>query len=187
MNINIKLVLLILTLGCVLVWFIFIKESSKDIIQGTIIDIERGILDYDNKQYKATWGEEKTYSGYVRYVGQAKNKYVPFMTNEVILTTGDFSDPSLVTIGPVRNHSTFWTAQKQPKGELYFIHCIPLDLSVLLALEGIKQGQWVELTGKQATDNAIYGPGDVLYWQTLKASHPTFLVTDVYYSEEVSN
>ena len=164
-----KFLFLILILICTSVWFIFIKKSAKDIIHGTTIDIDRGILEYDNKQYRATWSEEKIYSGYVRYAGRAKNKYVPFMTNEVILTTGDFADPSLVTIGRVRNHSTFWGAKKQPKGTLYFVHCIPLNVSLLSELEKIEEGQWIKLIGKQAVDNTIYGPQDKVYWKTLKA------------------
>lgn len=174
-----KLWIILLACAMMVYFAFFAGPNSADIIANTTIDVTSGQIEHDGIQYHVKWSEEQRFAGFARYSKATYFEFSPFITNDIIVTTGEFADPKIVSISPVRNHSTFVSARQKPSGTLFFIHCMPLDLVVLKQLNRVDTGDWVELTGKLADANTIYGPRNNIRLQTKKGSHPIMLVTDV--------
>lgn len=166
--------------GAVLAAYSYFKVPSADSIARTMhIDIQNGTIDYKGVKYSAQWSNERVhYLGDVRYIGRAYNKYVPCITNDAIVTTGEFSDPSIVEVTPITNGNMRWRSDKYPQGTLVVLHFIPADVLVYNNLKRIKKGQRVEFIGREETDSKIYafhGGGNVL----IHDNHRFFLLEDL--------
>lgn len=169
--------------GAVLAAYFYFKAPSADSIARTMrIDIQNGTIDYKGVKYSAQWSKERVhYLGDVRYIGRAYNQYVPCITNDAIVTTGEFSDPSITGEVQLVNGSLKWARRgwdKYPQGTLVVLHFIPADVLVYNNLKRIKKGQRVEFIGREETDSKIYafhGGGNVL----IHDNHRFFLLEDV--------
>ena len=137
------------------VHFCFKPPSAHSVAQKMVVNTENGIIEYKDITYTAEWGDQKVYVGDIRYIGRAYDKYAPYITNDAIVTTGEFSDPSIVSVTPIRHGNMYWRAQKQPKGTLIVLHFIPENLTVYKDLARIKKGQRIEFTGREEVDSKI--------------------------------
>ena len=156
---NSKKILLFIALGLA-VHFYFKAPSVDSIAREMRVDIEQGEIEYKGITYAAEWGEQKIQVGDIRYIGRAYDKYAPYITNDAIVTTGEFSDPSIVKVSPIRNGNMSWRSQKQPKGSLIVLHFIPANLIVCKDLKRIKEGQRAEFIGREEIDSKIKGSDD---------------------------
>ncbi len=136
-------------------YFYFKPPSADSIAREMIVDMENMKIEYKGIIYSAAWGNKTSHTGDIRYIGRAYDKYAPFITNDAVVTTGEFSDPSIVKIPPLRHGSTYWRAEKQPKGTLIALHFIPANMAVYLNLKQIKKEQRVEFIGREEIDSKI--------------------------------
>src|SRR3989338_2078 len=176
---------ILLFAGVVLAAYFYFKAPSADSIVRTMrIDIQNGRIDYKGVKYSAQWSNERVHHlGDVRYIGRAYNKYVPCITNDAIVTTGEFSDPSITGEVQIINGSIKWVrwrVDKYPEGTLVVLHFIPADVLVYNKLKRVKRGQRVEFIGREEVDSKIYafhgGSNELLH-----DNHRFFSLEDVRY------
>lgn len=160
-------------------WFLFFKvPSSRSIAAATRVDIEAGVVEYDQVIYDARWDEPATYSGDIRYIGRAYTKYAPFITHDAVITTGEFSDPKIVEIAPIKNGNTYWRANKRPQGTLVVLHFVPGNVEIHDALADLTAGNTVTIKGKLEDDDTITRP-DGGFLKLMHDNHKIILVTAV--------
>ncbi|MFH1836910.1 MAG: hypothetical protein ABH862_02175 [Candidatus Omnitrophota bacterium] len=149
----IKKILIILIIAGV--YFYFKTPSTDSIVRNMSIDETKGTIECKGTVYDAGWAYAKVYKGDIRYVGRAYHKDAPYITYDAIVTTGDFSDPSLVRVTPIRNGNMSWSASKKPDGTLIVLHFIPANKTVNDDLKRLKTGDKVELAGREESDSKI--------------------------------
>ncbi len=160
-------------------WFLFFKTpSSRSIAQATRIHVDEGTIEYGNAIYDVVWREPATFSGDIRYVGRAYTRYAPFITHDAVITTGEFSDPQIVEIAPIKNGTTYWRAGKQPDGTLVVLHFVPASVEIHDLLAGLETGETVTIAGKLEDDGTITGPHGG-YLKLMHDNHKIILVTGV--------
>ncbi len=161
-----------------LVWWLRQPPSAARIIDDTRVSVNDDYVEYDGQRYLADWGKTTRHVGDVRVFTRAYHRVAPFVTHEAVLTTGDFSDPDLVEVSPIRKGSMSWSARTRPKGTLIVLHFVPADRDVLSRLELLREGDRVELAGHEVSDHRITaGLGRTL--QVNGSNHKFLMVTGV--------
>jgi len=162
-----------------LVTYLVFKNPSVDTIVADLsIASEQGRIELNGVTYEAQWGNEITLSGDLRYFGRAYSEYAAYITHDAVLTTGEFSNPEIVTIKPMRKGNTSWRAPRQPSGTFLALHFIPLNATVLDKLKQLKEGDRVEFVGREETDSSVTG-SDGSIFKLLHTNHKLLLVSDI--------
>jgi hypothetical protein len=162
----------------------WLYAGHKTISRGDIARLSFGStigeMNLDGKRYTGTWSDDaRTFAGTIQWTGQAAQSAVPLITHEVVVTTGEYSDPKVVQIQPLEDHHTTWkyVANRMAVGTIHIVHCIPSTPEIYDALGALKVGQAVAIEGE-----LLQGPlkgTDGSFWQTGKESHPTVFVRAV--------
>jgi len=161
--------------GVVIWWNASTPDSENIIGNMAMFDQEIRVGDIT---YQVEWSSaSKRYIGDVQDVTEAYNKYAPFNTHQVLITTGDFSDPSKVEIidGQIKA-----TLEEDIKGELKIVHLVPKDLTGLTQLRRISVGQRIVITGKEEIDGEVKGSdGGYIRFGTSVKGRPLVLVSAI--------
>jgi hypothetical protein len=93
---------------------------------------------------------ESNYTGLVRFVSPIRESTVPFLTHDILMTTGDFASSDLVSTS-VFDHHFSWSSSKlkAPAGTINLIHAVPMNESIYQQLLGIKSGQKAVIHGRE--------------------------------------
>jgi hypothetical protein len=151
-------------------------QAARMSFGASIADIE-----LDGTHYSGHWSDDtKAFAGTIQWTGQAAKSAVPLITHEVLVTTGEYSDPKVVQIEPVVDHHTTWkyVARRQAEGTIHIVHCVPSSPEIYDALGALTVGQNVSIEGALLSGQ-LKGT-DGAYWQTGKESHPTVFVRGVH-------
>jgi hypothetical protein len=107
-----------------------------------------------------------SFRGTVRHASPWRDASLPFMTHDILLTTGDFADPGRVQTG-VFNHFFFWWAGSTPAGSIHLIHAVPASEALYDQLLRIRPWQTVTLEGREILQIDRYdSTGSALgYWR----------------------
>ncbi len=175
---NSRNIILLIVFVLLAVYFCFKAPSAHSIAQEMQVDAENGTIKYKDITYTAEWGDQKIYVGDIRYIGRAEDKNALYITNDAIVTTGEFSDPSIVSVTPIVHGNMYWRAQKQPKGSLVVLHFIPENLLVYEDLARIEKGQRAEFTGREEIDSRIISSNGG-YIALGHSNHKFFLLENV--------
>ena len=132
-----------------------LPPAAEKITRKTTIDTDNGSIVYDGTVYSAEWGDEVSHTGDIRFIARAYHELLPVITYEAIVTNGEFSDPAIVEVTPIKNGSMRWRSQKQPEGSLIVLHFIAEDLGVFHDIKNIRAGDKVEFIGREEIDNTI--------------------------------
>lgn len=120
-----------------------------------------------------------TFVGIVRHVEHWRDAALPFVTHDVLVTTGDYADSRQVNTNVFDHHFTWW-ADAQPTGTINLLHILPLDEAIYDELLDLASWQEVRIAGPEILRidylNAD-GHATGAYWQD--AGCNTILVTDV--------
>ena len=86
--------------------------------------------------------KESNYTGLVRFVSPIRESTVPFLTHDILMTTGDYANAQLVDTS-VFDHHFYWSAPKikTPAGTINLIHAVPINESIYRQLLGVHSGQ----------------------------------------------
>ena len=152
--------------------------SAKTVVAATYVNVESGRLEYRGSGFAAEWGEPVVHQGDLRRIERARYKFAPFFTHHAVVTTGDYSDPALVTVSPFRGGSIVWAAQTAPQGTLIVLHFIPYDASILAQLARLDDGDCARFVGREEKDGTIRGD-DGAYSRLNSANHRYLLVEAV--------
>lgn len=125
----------------------------------------------------------QTFSGLVRHTSRISEGKFPMLTHDILITSGDFSDSSLVRTS-VMNHRFTWSSQTQerPHGTINLLHTMPKDEDTLNGLYSIKLGDTVIVRGYEIYTIKYFKDG--IYRGIWKdAGCNTLLVTEVIVQE----
>jgi hypothetical protein len=175
---RVPLLLALALLGAGL-WWAHAHRSKRSVIAALSFGSSIDTLNYEGQQYTATWTEPKTFTGTVQWTGTASAHGIPFLTHEVLITTGDYSDPAVVKLEPVVDHETTWRypAGRTLDGTIYVVHCIPATPAIYDTLETLRVGDTIDIEGEVAKGPIRGANGGS--WETSKPTHPTVFVRDV--------
>lgn len=94
-------------------------------------------------------GESK-FIGIVRYVAPIRIKEFSILTHDILVTTGDFADPDVVSTNVI-DHKFFWKSPNKisPSGSINLIHALPANKSIYQELLEIQKWDTVKITGRE--------------------------------------
>ena len=88
------------------------------------------------------------FSGLVRHVSPIRLGMDPFLTHDILVTTGDFANPEMVSTRVFNHHFSWSTHNKSaPGGTINLIHAVPLNEAIYDQLLQIRNGQQAVFTG----------------------------------------
>lgn len=120
-----------------------------------------------------------TFSGVVRHTSRWHNASMPFMSHDILVTTGDFANADLVRTS-VSNHHFRWRSQeKKPSGTINLLHIFPATEDIFNQLLEIKEWDHVTISGREILRiNRFDADGQNLgYWKDTGCN--SILVTSV--------
>lgn len=113
------------------------------------------IQDDKGKLWQITYEKDNNsqFVGLVRHVSPIRENMYPILSHDILITSGDFSNPDLVRVS-VNNHSFRWGihAGDHPQGNINLLHTVPYNEEVRDALFQIKSGDMVRITGREIFD-----------------------------------
>lgn len=125
-------------------------------------------------------GRDSVFSGTVRHVSPIRLASFPMLTHDVLVTSGDFADPSLVTVN-VRNHHFYWRSQfpERPDGAINLLHTAPADDTLYRQLLELRSGDTVVITGREILTISRYGEDGDFQGKWQDSGCNTLVVTSV--------
>jgi hypothetical protein len=155
---------------------------------GSLI-LHQGYQYVTQEHSNSTWelsyelGIVHTFTGQVRHTSRINESKFPMLTHDILITSGQFSDSSVVRTSVMNHHFTWSTNTSQrPQGTINLLHTMPIDEDALNGLYAIKHGDTVTVRGYEIY--TIKYNKDRVYRGVWKDSGcNTLLVTDVYIHE----
>ena len=91
---------------------------------------------------------ERYFSGTVRHTSIINESRFALLTHDILVTSGDFADPSLVETS-VSNHHFTWMSKNDsiPSGTINLLHTVPMNHEIRQQLDSIQNGDKVLITG----------------------------------------
>lgn len=121
-----------------------------------------------------------TFSGLVRHVSPIRENKFPMLSHDILVTSGDFSDPTLIKTS-VNNHHFTWLAnnQNRPQGTINLLHTVPINDEIRSNLTEIRNGQTVQIQGREIFNIRFYQDQQKWNYKWEDAGCNTLLVTSV--------
>jgi hypothetical protein len=111
---------------------------------------------------------DSVFSGLVRHVSPIRMADFPFLTHDVLVTSGEYADSKLVNTS-VFNHHFTWTSDltSQPQGGINLLHVVPATRAIYDQLLNLSSGQQVTIRGVeiQRIDAYRTDGSPFSYWQ----------------------
>ncbi|MDH3253363.1 MAG: hypothetical protein OEM62_00055 [Acidobacteriota bacterium] len=148
---------LVVLIAAVAIYVIMRPPSAAKIVRGMEVSIPAGTIEYADVRYAATWSDSIVRSGDIRYLSRAYTKSVPMVIYDAVLTSGEFSDSSIVEIESTGGGNFYWRSKKQPQGTLVALHIIPENEIVLRSLASVDEGDRIEIVGRDEINGKIEG------------------------------
>ena len=122
-------------------------------------------------------GQSK-YIGTVRHVSPIRINEFKILTHDILVTTGDFSNPDIVeTI--VIDHKFFWSETQSPTGTIHLIHAVPANKGIYQQLLLITNWDIVKLTGREIYTVKAYEMDETFLGTWMDVGCNTLLVETV--------
>jgi hypothetical protein len=155
-----------------------------------------GTPDYNNLQFDPlynkvntpdgrTWRilyekqDVSTFAGIVRNASPIRLSAIPFLTHDILVTSGDFADPDLVSTS-VSNHRYTWFAPgDKPRGRINLVHAVPANEDIYRQLLKLRDRQQATLKGREILRIEVYNAADKLIGGWEDSGCNTMLVTSV--------
>ena len=171
------LILLVLVIGALAIFYLFqggafisfggVRPNFKDYqINENYTRIARKDGAYWTISYEKT--NDSVFSGLVRYTTEDHEGNFPFLTHDILVTSGDFANPDVVHTDVYEHHFT-WTSPKNdhPQGTINLLHTVPLNEAIYQQLLQVKDGEQVTISGPEIYRIDAYQPDEkwVAWWQ----------------------
>jgi hypothetical protein len=133
---------------------------------------------YWKVQYEGP-GEAK-FIGTVRHVSPIRINEFKILTHDILVTTGDFSNPDLVNTTVV-DHKFVWkaTSPETPIGTIHLVHAVPATKDIYQQLLTIQNTDIVKLTGREIYSIKAYESDDTFLGTWVDTGCNTLLVQSV--------
>ncbi len=139
-------ILLLLALGGAVFWWSW-KPSSTGIAEKMAVDAE-GKVTFEERIYSTEWGETEEIRGHLRIKERHYDENMPILTWTFLVTTGEYTDPAIVSLSTDGHGNFQWRADRQPKGSLIGYHLVPASPAAEKSLRAIDEGNEIFLEGK---------------------------------------
>jgi hypothetical protein len=180
----------ILVIVSLIIVFSLITYYQNDVLAAPLKDFDKMIVTEGFHHIKIASGQrwdisyeqnyDRLFEGVVRHISIDHETNFPIISYDILVTSGDFSDPKLVSTF-VENHHFTWisTSQSAPQGTINLLHTVPKDQATEEKLAAIKNGGKVLIRGWDILRIDGYSKKDqyIGYWQDSGCN--TTLVTDV--------
>ena len=121
-----------------------------------------------------------TFTGVVRHVSLWYDFAAPFMSHDILITTGDFSSRQHVAV-VVMGHKFFYRSDtRSPKGSLNLLHILPASDEVFNELTKIGKWDEVRVVGREILRIDAYQPDGTFMGYMTDAGCNTILVTSAH-------
>jgi hypothetical protein len=140
-------------------------------------------IDDSSKRHWEISYEKKTsstFAGLVRHISPIRLNDIPFLTHDILITSGDFANPELVSTSAVNHHFSWFSFSKNhPNGTINLIHALPKDETIYRQLLEIRSGDQVTLSGWEILRIDAFDSRNInlMWWQD--AGCNTMLVDSV--------
>ena len=123
---------------------------------------------------------ESIYIGTVRHVAPIRVKEFSILTHDILVTTGDFSNPDIVETNVV-DHKFIWksTGPGSPTGSINLIHAIPANEAIYDEMLKIGFQEDVRITGREVYAIKAYQSDETFLGAWIDAGCNTLLVESV--------
>ena len=123
---------------------------------------------------------ERKFVGMVRHTSVINEANFGILTHDILVTSGDFADPSLVDTS-VSNHHFTWMPKNDTmlEGSINLLHTVPMNEEILRELDAIQDGDEVVITGWDILSIVGYDREGVYVGTWQDAGCNTTLVIDV--------
>lgn len=106
----------------------------------------------DDLSWRITFEQRRPseFSGMVRHVSGMRLRQIPILTHDVLVTSGEYADPDVVTTS-VSNHRFTWRSSStaEPRGVINLLHTVPANEEVYGRLRGIQPWDEVVIAGRE--------------------------------------
>jgi hypothetical protein len=155
-----------------------LKDFNKMVVTGGFHHISIASGQHWDVSYEQNY--DRVFEGEIRHISMNHEPNFPIISYDILVTSGDFSDPKLVSTS-VENHHFTWisTSHNAPQGTINLLHTVPKDQVTEEKLSAIKNGDKVLIRGWDILRIDGYSKKDqyIGYWQDSGCN--TTLVTDV--------
>ncbi|MBL1319741.1 MAG: hypothetical protein COA63_001590 [Methylophaga sp.] len=170
-----NLLIIVLVLGAIN-WIFTYKSSTATIVNNMTVDEN---ITFKGVEFKSDWDDDVTeITNYLRQKDRHYDKGMPIVTYNLILTSGEYNDPEIVSIENKGGGNYYWRANKQPQGSIMFYHLIPSSAEIQTKLDELEVGKLVTLRGKISENNKIVS-SDNYYVSLNHGNHKYILIADV--------
>lgn len=114
---------------------------------------------------------ETQYRGTVRHATPDRMGLYPLISHDVLVTSGDYADPSLVrtSVDILLHRFTWWQLGAQPPaGKINLLHTVPYNAEIYRQLLAIRGGDQVLISGREVdkiTSYDLQDKRDMGYWK----------------------
>ncbi len=123
----------------------------------TISDHNQRIENTRGARWQITYESTKssTFTGKIRHISVNYEPSFPFLTHDILVTSGDFADPARVDTS-VRNHHFYWGAREKPVGTINLLHVVVLDSTLYDQLMQLHADDQVSIRGREILTIELY-------------------------------
>jgi hypothetical protein len=130
----------------------FFGLTSPDLAGLTVMNQYETIQDDQGANWEVTYenSRDTIFQGHVRHVSVNRISKFPFLTHDILITTGDYADSDLVYTN-VTNHHFYWQSLNNdyPQGTINLLHVVPEDEEIYQQLLKIRHGDTVTISGRE--------------------------------------
>ena len=144
------------------IFYIYVKWKPS--IASILDDTQFGDpIQYKGQVYESEWEDyPEEITGYVRRVDRHFDKYIPIITYDLVLTSGEYNDPEIVKVLHKGSGNYRWSSKTRPKGSILFYHTIPNSVRAQWKLDSIVAGETITITAKVSMNSEIKRDGSVV-------------------------
>jgi hypothetical protein len=136
----------------------FLGLAGPDFDSLTIAD-SREQITADDLTWKITYEkrEDRQFAGLVRHVSPIRDNRVRILTHDILVTSGEFADPALVSTSVV-NHHFRWRSSStaHPEGAINLLHTVPANEDIYDQLLQVRSQDEVIITGREILTIRVY-------------------------------
>lgn len=130
----------------------FFGLTSPDLAGLTVMNHYETIQDDQGANWEVSYEKSRDtiFQGQVRHVSVNRINKFPFLTHDILITTGDFANADLVYTN-VTNHHFYWQSlnNNHPQGTINLLHVVPEDEAIYQQLLKIRNGDNVKISGRE--------------------------------------
>ncbi len=112
----------------------------------------------DGRTWNVTYeySTDTTFTGIVRHTSLWYDSSAPFMSHDILVTTGDFALPELVDVSVLAHKFFYHWSDARPVGTINLLHILPLNSEIFDQLKQIDKWDNVTISGREILRINVY-------------------------------